>query len=1080
MKPILVVCLSALLGAAAAQSAHAQLTCGTASPTPSQLAALKARLDQYVAPSQLHPVTIPVVFHVIRPAIGADGDVPQQWIDDQIAVLNLCFSGTYGGTSTFFTFVLQDTIRTTNPFWFEMDDNTTQEMQAKQALHTGGPETLNFYSVDAPEGIGGWSSFPEEYEALPWDDGVVVDYQTLPGGAIPGYNLGRIGCHEVGHWLGLLHTFEGFSCTGDGDEVDDTPPELTFAFDCEERDTCPGGLGDPIHNFMEYSPDACKTEFTPGQGDRTEMLYHTFRNPDAPPPPTSAPTLLEPIGTTEGHEPLFQWQGVAGATEYRVKVKVAGQTVVNELVDGTELLSPISFSSDVTPTWLVRGVNAGGEGPPSEEKPFHCVDPFPSAPDPAIALAPGHPFPSWSCVDSLTPTLTWTEAARAARYQVALLETSPETVVFDIPVEETFYTVPESLTPGRQYHWHVKSVNSRGITTFVNTLSFKPQCGPPLPSLTIGDVIVMESLGGSTSAVFTPTLSAASSTPVTAAFATSPGSATSGADYTAVGGVLTFPAQTTTATVTVPILDDARDEDTETFFVDLSNAVGATLTDTQGMGSIVDNDPKPTLAVGDVAVLEGQSGTQNATFPLSLSAPSGRTVTVHYATANGTATAPADYAATNGDLTFNEGQQMKTVTVAVVGDTVWEPEETFFLGLSVPDNVELPDPAGQASIVNDDPPTLSVSDVFMNEGPSLATGHFAVSLVAPSIVDVTVKYETQNCTALAGQDYASSSGTLTFIPGQTSKSIPLTPVADPNFEGSETYFVNLSSPTAATIADGRGQATLLNDDARPGPRPGLPPADVNGDGHADLLFRHQSSGELSTWLMKAIHRTSGVALEPLPDLAWRVVGTGDFTNDGKTDIVWRHDTSGQLAVWFMNGTVKVGGVLLPGLGDTAWKVGGSGDFNQDGRTDLLWRHDTTGALKAWLMNGTTVTGETPLNPSALSDTQWRIVGTGDFNRDGHTDILWRHETSAQLVVWYMQGTQLVDGDFLSEPSPADPQWQIAAIVDIDGDDDADLLWRHGLSGQLVAWLMEGHVLQCGVTLDPDRLADLAWRVVGPR
>ncbi len=1076
------LCASAF-GTLLAGLALGQPLCGTPSLSASQKAQDAARMQQYVPPASFGLVTIPVHVHVINNGpTYTFGNVPQEMIEAQIEHLNAAFSGQTGGVGTPFRFELMDVTRTPSPAWFVMNPGSQEELDAKTELHVGGPETLNIYTVLIPQSaqLLGWSYLPVLYQGQPQRDGVVIHFKTMPGGEMPEHNEGDTAVHEVGHWLGLYHTYER-GCTAPGDEVSDTAAEAGPSFFCTPRDTCAGNGPDPIENFMDSVVDACTYRFTNGQRVRMEAQYNLYRGDTGPPdPPQDDPIILEPVGLTEGQQPTFHWTGLPDAEAYHMVVKSAGVTLLDTLVSGTEIVSPIAFPwHPTTQTWWVSGVNAGGEGPPSAEKTFFVVPHYTERPERPFAVSPGLPFPAALCISTLTPTFVWDETARAARYRLVVQDTAANQIVTSTFVEETSYTAPESFVAGRQYHWHVKGENNVGESPISRVLSFVPQCGPALPSITIDDVFVTETPGGTT-ARFTATLSAQSNDPVTVSFAAVPGSAAAGLDYSPLAGALTFPPHVTTSTIVVPVLDDARDEDTETFFVELANATGANIADAQGMGSIVDDDPKPALAVGDVSLAEHHSGTQNATFQLSLSAPSGRPVTVRYATADGTATAPSDYAATSGDLTFDEGQHTKIVTVAVVGDTVWEPEETFVLGLGVPHNVELPDPSAQGSIVNDDPPTLSVSDVFMNEGSSLAAGHFTVSLVAPSIVDVTVKYETQNCTALAGLDYTSSSGTLTFIPGQTSKSIPLTPMADPDFEGSEIYFLNMSSPTAATLADGRGQTTLLNDDSRPLPRPGLVPADFNGDGHADLLFRHQSSGELSAHLMTAIHRTSSVALEPLPDLAWRVVGTGDFTNDGKTDIVWRHDASGQLAVWFMNGTVKEGGVLLPGIADTAWKVGGTGDFNHDGRADLLWRHDTSGALTAWLMNGTTVVSDTPLNPSALSDTQWRIVGTGDFNRDGHTDILWRHETSAHLVVWYLQGTQLIDGDFLSEPSPTDAQWQISAVVDIDGDDDADLLWRHGLSGQLVAWLMEGHVLQCGVTLDPERLADLNWRVVGPR
>jgi len=150
-------------------------------------------------------------------------------------------------------------------------------------------------------------------------------------------------------------------------------------------------------------------------------------------------------------------------------------------------------------------------------------------------------------------------------------------------------------------------------------------------------VAVTEGTGGTTSAVFTVHLSDTTEHVVTVNYATSPGTATAGSDYTTTSGVLTFPVGTTTRTVTVPVATDALDEANETFFVNLSGASGATIADAQATGTINDDDPLPAISIDDVSVTEGNSGTTLASFTVSLSVPSGRLVAVNYATANGTA-----------------------------------------------------------------------------------------------------------------------------------------------------------------------------------------------------------------------------------------------------------------------------------------------------------------------------------------------------------------------------------------------------------------------------------------------------------
>src|SRR5262249_21919179 len=186
-------------------------------------------------------------------------------------------------------------------------------------------------------------------------------------------------------------------------------------------------------------------------------------------------------------------------------------------------------------------------------------------------------------------------------------------------------------------------------------------------------------------ATFTVTLSPASSQNVTVNYATAAGSATSGVDFTATSGTLTFAAGATSQSIVVPVIGDTVSEPNETFVVNLSNATNATISRTQGVGTIIDDDtsvPVPTLSINDVSVPEGDSGTSNATFTVSLSAASTQTVTVNYATAAGTATSGSDFTAVSGTLTFAAGTTTRSIQVPIVGDTRPEANETFTVNLT--------------------------------------------------------------------------------------------------------------------------------------------------------------------------------------------------------------------------------------------------------------------------------------------------------------------------------------------------------------------------------------------------------------
>jgi hypothetical protein len=234
-------------------------------------------------------------------------------------------------------------------------------------------------------------------------------------------------------------------------------------------------------------------------------------------------------------------------------------------------------------------------------------------------------------------------------------------------------------------------------------------------------------------------------------------------------------------------------------------------------GVNIEVETPPAISINDVTVTEGNAGTTNATFTVTLSAASTSAVTVKYDTGNGTALAGSDYQAASGTLSFAPGDTSKTIVIAVNGDTTAEADETFAVNLSNPTSATIADGQGIGTINNDDsPPTISINDVAATEGDAGTTNAtFTATLSAPSALAVTVKYDTADGTALAGSDYQSGTGTLTFAPGETSKTITVVVNADTAFEPDETFFVNLSNPTNATIADGQAIGTIKNDDQPP-------------------------------------------------------------------------------------------------------------------------------------------------------------------------------------------------------------------------------------------------------------------------
>jgi hypothetical protein len=523
---------------------------------------------------------------------------------------------------------------------------------------------------------------------------------------------------------------------------------------------------------------------------------------------------------------------------------------------------------------------------------------------------------------------------------------------------------------------------------------------PTIPTLSVDDVTVTEGDSGTVAAEFVVNLSEASDQPVTVEYSTANGTATAGSDYTAQSGTLTFAAGETSKIVSVPVIGDTTVESNETFRLNLSNPSNGTIADAQGVGTINNDDSSsppantpirvqaedyisffdkssgntggafrsddvdiqattdvgggynvgwiqqgewltydvnipeagtydivarvasaqsgtrslkvsvggesetlsfggtggwqnwtdvtaqgvnlsagsqqlrldmlsnsfnvnyidivpstssptpPTLSINDVSLTEGNSGTKNATFTVNLSEASTQSVSVNYATANDTAIAGSDYTAKSGTLNFSPGQTSKTFTVPILGDTLDEANETFKVNLSQANNATIADGQGVGTIIDNDDSTpvlsqLSINDVSVTEGDSgTKNATFTVNLSAPSSQSVSVNYATANDTAIAGSDYTAKSGTLSFNPGQTSKTFTVPILGDTTVEGNETFKVNLSQATNATIGDSQGVGTILNNDSsQPPPQQG----DFNyGEAlQKSILFYYaQRSGDL--------------------------------------------------------------------------------------------------------------------------------------------------------------------------------------------------------------------------------------------
>ncbi len=249
--------------------------CSTPELSATEMAAIETRLSgrnpmNHGGTINVTGAVINVYVHVITSSTGA-GALSTAMIDGQINVLNAAYAP-WG-----YSFLKSATDVTANNAWYTCTPGSPEETQMKTALRQGSADDLNIYTNNMGGGLLGWATFPSSYASSPAMDGVVILYSSVPGGTAAPYNLGDTATHEVGHWMGLYHTFQG-GCSGKGDYVSDTPPEKSSAFGCPVgRDTCRNGGLDPIENFMDYTDDSCMDRFSAGQDTRMDSMFTTYR-----------------------------------------------------------------------------------------------------------------------------------------------------------------------------------------------------------------------------------------------------------------------------------------------------------------------------------------------------------------------------------------------------------------------------------------------------------------------------------------------------------------------------------------------------------------------------------------------------------------------------------------------------------------------------------------------------------------------------------------------------------------------------------------------------------------------------------
>jgi len=654
------------------------------------------------------------------------------------------------------------------------------------------------------------------------------------------------------------------------------------------------------------------------------------------------------------------------------------------------------------------------------------------------------------------------------------------------------------FAPGASLTYVVQAVDLRGNVSWVEYNSVPaplstgvsldaltlPQSGVeygiPLPiavdiaavtsTISVSDASVSEGYLSGSTMTFTVSLSAASASPVSVNYATLNGTALAGTDYTTTTGTLTFAAGETVKLLTVPVLGDATSEPNETFTLDLTSPSGATILDGTGTGTIL-NDDGSTISVTNSAVLEGTTGTpKTLAFTVVLSATSTSTITVDYATSDGTAIAGSDYTSKTGTLTFVPGQASQVISVTVTLDATVEPDETMFLNLSNPTNATIFDGQGQGTVQSDDGLLVSIVDKTTDEGNAGFTPvNFNVTLSAPAPGTVTVNWATADGTATAPLDYTAASGTVTFNVGESTKTVAVQVVGETGEESYENFFINLSAPTGgAAIGDGQAQGTITNTDG--------------STDRSRLMFHNFVSNRLYRWHMK-----NGNTLDTFnwvtpfaTDPGWTVGAVADFDQDGQLDYLWHNINTGQMLFWYIDGDNLKGFQFVPYTMGPPWRVATTFDADGNGTPDIVFYNSTSGVVKVKQHDNATVLGEYDITTLLPGAGTVRVVAAVDANNDGDDELARYDSATGQVSAWNVSGATVSNTITYVNTQVTSPAYTLVSTkTDFNDDGLADLLWHNPTpTGIFSVWFMNGTTRIGTGSFLPFTATDPVWKVVG--
>lgn len=254
------------------------------------------------------------------------------------------------------------------------------------------------------------------------------------------------------------------------------------------------------------------------------------------------------------------------------------------------------------------------------------------------------------------------------------------------------------------------------------------------------------------------------------------------------------------------------------------------------------------------------------------------------------------------------------------------------------------------------------------------------------------------------------------------------------------------------------------------------------DQRPNLFWHNRTTGGIMTWHMNGttVVDTRKLTIDGIANTNWKVAGVGDLNGDRHADIVWRDSADGYLAVWFLVNNQVVGTHYLSinRVADTAWRLAGVGDVNADGYADLMWQQ-TDGRLAVWYMRAEVVLSTQVLSLNVGPNSRWQIAAIGDVNKDGYADIVWQ-TTDAWLAVWLLRGGQVILTQYLTIPQMPDANWRIKAVASPDATGNPAIVWRHSVRGDVALWYMNAATVVATIKTTPSVVDNLDWTVVGSR